>query len=102
MAVRDYEHQVDFRIHLTSGSDDRAPGGAVTVALCGHWDHDGPCRWPHFSALTRGDDDLDDLTVAFNASAADIETVKSLIKGALQTGRLTGPDGRESTWQLKH
>jgi hypothetical protein len=52
--------------------------------------------------LTRGDDDLDDFTVVFNASAADIETVKSLIKGALQTGRLTGPDGRESTWQLKH
>jgi hypothetical protein len=18
----------------------------VTVAMCGHWDHDGPCRWP--------------------------------------------------------
>jgi hypothetical protein len=19
----------------------------VTVALCGHWEHDGECRWPH-------------------------------------------------------
>ncbi len=19
----------------------------MTVALCGHWEHEGPCRWPH-------------------------------------------------------
>ena len=19
----------------------------MTVALCGHWEHDGACRWPH-------------------------------------------------------
>ena len=31
--------------------DPRAPGGEVTVALCGHWDHDGPCRWPHNTTL---------------------------------------------------
>jgi hypothetical protein len=23
----------------------------VTVALCGHWEHDGPCRWPHNSRI---------------------------------------------------
>ena len=22
------------------------------VELCGSWDHDGPCRWPHHTATT--------------------------------------------------
>jgi len=36
---------------LDSDTDSRAPGGAVTVALCGSWDHAGPCRWPHSNAI---------------------------------------------------
>jgi hypothetical protein len=23
----------------------------VTVELCGHWEHEGACRWPHNSAI---------------------------------------------------
>jgi hypothetical protein len=38
-------------LDLAPGADPRAPGGAVTMALCGHWDHEGPCRWPHSSEL---------------------------------------------------
>jgi hypothetical protein len=26
-------------------------GAAVTIELCGHWEHEGPCRWPHNSAI---------------------------------------------------
>ena len=37
----------EARLELEPGVDPRAPGGAVTVALCGSWAHDGPCRWPH-------------------------------------------------------
>jgi hypothetical protein len=33
-------------LYLRRGTDARAPGGEVTVALCGSWEHDGPCRWP--------------------------------------------------------
>ena len=40
---------------LTADVDRRAPGGAVTVALCGHWEHEGACRWPHHSALDDAD-----------------------------------------------
>ena len=36
---------------LGEGVDVAAPGGAVTLGLCGSWDHDGPCRWPHHSAI---------------------------------------------------
>lgn len=32
---------------MAADADPRAVGAAVTVALCGHWEHDGPCRWPH-------------------------------------------------------
>jgi len=42
---------VDAALELQAGTDPRAPGGAVTVELCGHWEHDGPCRWPHTSRI---------------------------------------------------
>lgn len=38
-------------IELAHSTDPRAVGAAVTVALCGHWDHEGPCRWPHNNEL---------------------------------------------------
>lgn len=37
----------EAEVVLAADTDPRAIGGAVTVALCGHWDHEGPCRWPH-------------------------------------------------------
>jgi hypothetical protein len=36
---------------LDDDVDTRAPGGEVTVALCGHWEHEGACRWPHHSSI---------------------------------------------------
>ena len=42
---------VEAELVLNAGEDARAPGGQVTVALCGHWEHDGPCRWPHNSRI---------------------------------------------------
>jgi len=40
-----FVHEAELR--LAAGADPAAPGGAVTTALCGHWEHEGPCRWPH-------------------------------------------------------
>ena len=42
---------IDAELALLPDVDPRAVGGEVTVALCGHWDHDGPCRWPHNSRI---------------------------------------------------
>jgi hypothetical protein len=42
---------VEAALALTEGCDSAAVGGAVTVELCGSWDHEGPCRWPHNSAI---------------------------------------------------
>ncbi len=41
----------EAELELAEGTDTRAPGGAVTMALCGSWEHDGPCRWPHHSTI---------------------------------------------------
>ncbi len=42
---------IESELELGDFVDVRAPGGTVTSALCGHWEHDGPCRWPHNSQL---------------------------------------------------
>jgi hypothetical protein len=42
---------VDVELELGPGADARAPGAVVTVALCGHWEHEGACRWPHNSRI---------------------------------------------------
>ena len=34
-------------IIVSEGTSPAAVGAEVTNALCGRWDHDGPCRWPH-------------------------------------------------------
>ena len=46
---------IEAELVLAPGTDPRAPGGAVTTALCGHWEHEGPCRWPHHNAMAEGD-----------------------------------------------
>ena len=38
-------------VALGDGCDPAAVGAAVTSALCGHWEHEGPCRWPHNNAI---------------------------------------------------
>ena len=42
---------VEAEIDLREEADPAAVGAAVTVELCGHWEHEGPCRWPHNSAI---------------------------------------------------
>lgn len=42
---------VEARLVLDDGHDPAAVGAAVTTELCGHWEHAGPCRWPHNNAI---------------------------------------------------
>jgi hypothetical protein len=42
---------------LPPGADERAPGAAVTVAPCGHWEHEPPCPLaPHHVRAARAED----------------------------------------------
>ena len=79
--------------------DPAALGGAVTTALCGHWEHDGPCRRPHFTSPAP-DGDAVVVTVYFDAPAEEEQEVRALIRNALATGSLVGPDGTATTWHL--
>jgi hypothetical protein len=87
---------------LDPDGDSRAPGGAITVALCGHWDHEPPCPLaPHNTDATPESDDTLRLRVLFAAEPKDERRVRELITQALSSGRLTGPDGRVTRWMLQ-
>jgi hypothetical protein len=106
-----YAH--DAVVTLGPGGDPAALGAAITVALCGHWDHEPPCPLaPHHTDATPAGDDTFRLRVLFAADPADEERVRSLITQALSSGRSTvtqalssgrstGPDGRVTRWMVK-
>jgi hypothetical protein len=96
--VRDWTFEEVCRVVALRG-DVNALGGAVTVALCGHWEHDGPCRWPHHTtSATAGDEVV--TTVRFDASPPEEQQVRELIREALAAGSQVGPDGTTTTWRL--
>jgi hypothetical protein len=45
---------VEVEMALKTAGDPAAVGAAVTVELCGHWEHEGPCRRPHNNAICPG------------------------------------------------
>ena len=85
---------------LEPGGDVRALGGAVTVALCGHWEHDGACRWPHLTVTEPGDDGVVRVRTTVTVGAAEEEEVRRRFREALEAGTLTGPDGAVSRWHV--
>lgn len=54
----------------------------MTVALCGHWEHEPPCRWPHNNEL----DDAGLFRTLFIAQAAEEDEVRERISAALRSG----------------
>jgi hypothetical protein len=77
-----------------------AIGGAITAALCGHWDHTPPCPLaPHYVTALR-DGETVAVRILFATEPSNERRVRSLIAEALATGELAGPDGGVATWQL--
>jgi hypothetical protein len=90
----------DAAVTMEAGGDARAPGAAITVALCGHWVHDPPCPLaPHHTDARRSGDQVR-LRVLFAAEPAAEADVRSRIEAALSQPGLTGPDGITTHWQL--
>jgi hypothetical protein len=76
---------VEAELVLGAGLDPAAVGAAVTVELCGHWEHPGACRWPHNSAIDDSRDParLRTLFVADEAEAAAVgERIGAALRGA--------------------
>jgi len=75
-----YAHQA--RLRLVSDVEPAEVGAAVTTALCGHWGHDGPCRWPHHNEI-RAPGGLAEFRTVFVAPPAEVTEVRSLVDAAL-------------------
>jgi hypothetical protein len=90
----------DAVVTMEAGGDARAPGAAVTVALCGHWEHEPPCPLaPHHTGAQRRGNEVR-LRVLFAAEPAAETEVRRRIEEALSRDGLTGPDGVTARWQL--
>jgi hypothetical protein len=71
---------------LARAADADAPGAAITVALCGHWEHDPPCPIaPHHTATTRDGDELR-LRILFATEPNRVDEVRARIDAALAAG----------------
>jgi len=96
----------DAILDLAADGDVRAPGAAVTVALCGGWEHPPPCPLaPHHTAAHRtggagGSEGELRVRVLFAAEPSAETGVRVRIEHALAQGELTGPDGVTTRWRL--
>lgn len=85
---------------MPAPADDGAPGAAITVALCGHWEHQPPCPLaPHHTRADR-DGDTVRLRILFATEPGQADEVRRRIGQALAAGELTGPDGTATRWRL--
>src|SRR4051812_17138962 len=95
-----YAH--DAAVEMAPESDPRAVGAAITVALCGHWQHDPPCPLaPHHTDAVRAGDRVR-LRVLFATEPEAEPEVRARIDAALASGRLRGPDAVTTRWELRY
>jgi hypothetical protein len=94
-----FPYTYEVLVELDEGGDARALGGAVTAALCGHWDHEPPCRWPHHTETIPVGSQIV-VRVSYACDRDEEPEVRRRIDAGLATGTLTGPEGRTSTWTV--
>jgi hypothetical protein len=85
---------------MEPGADVRAPGAAVTVALCGHWGHEPPCPLAPHHVRADEDDGEVRVRILFAAEPDTEGEVRHLIEQAL-SGQLKFPDGFATPWRLR-
>ena len=95
----------DAVVELAGDGDEAlaGPGAAITLRLCGSWDHAGPCPLsPHHTAAERvaGHDFRARLRILFAAHPEDEALVRREIDAALATGGVTDPEGVARHWRL--
>lgn len=86
---------------MEDDADLAGPGGAVTLALCGSFDHPPPCPLaPHHTRAERGEDGVA-VRVLFAVEAPREAEVRARIDQALAAGFCTGPDGTRTRWTFR-
>jgi hypothetical protein len=90
----------DAVLVLEDDGDERAPGGAITLALCGTWSHDPPCPLaPHHTRVHRTGAEVT-LRLLFAAEPDDVPRVRALVDDVLARGWGDSPEGSRTTWNL--
>jgi hypothetical protein len=85
---------------MEPGADERAPGAAVTVALCGHWEHEPPCPLAsHHVQADAAEGELR-IRVLFACEPEAEGEARRRIDRAL-SGRWPFPDGFTTPWQMR-
>jgi hypothetical protein len=91
---RAFAHQAT--VSMAPDADPAALGAAITVALCGHWEHPPPCPLaPHHTSSLR-DGDVVSVRTLFACEPDQEQLVRDRINGALEAGA-TG----DATWALR-
>ena len=75
----------EAELQLLDGTDPASVGAAVTTALCGHWEHEGPCRWPHNNDIELSDSAANFRTL-FVAPSTEEDDVRERIERSLREG----------------
>jgi hypothetical protein len=92
-----YAHDAVVRMGPTDDPD--AIGAAVTVALCGHWEHDPPCPLaPHATRAERNGGRVQVRTLFATEANLEME-VRRRIDHALTSGTPQAPTGETSNWE---
>jgi hypothetical protein len=90
----------DAVLVLEDDGDERAPGGAITLALCGSWSHDPPCPLaPHHTRVHRTGAEVT-LRLLFAAEPDDVPRVREVVDDVLARGWGDSPEGSRTTWNL--
>jgi hypothetical protein len=93
-----YAHDALVRMRSAEGAD--AVGAAITVALCGDWQHEPPCPLaPHHTQTERTADEAQVRTIFATQPSLESE-VRQRIDQALAQGTQVMPTGEIASWQL--
>jgi len=95
-----FAHEAE--VVMAPDGDSRAPGAAITVALCGHWDHEPPCPLsPHHTQADRIGGTVH-LRTVFTAEPGSEDVIRQRIDDALTGGKLPRPAAGVTThWELR-
>jgi hypothetical protein len=94
-----FVHQVSLL--MDADADTGAPGAAVTLELCGSWEHGPPCPLaPHHTSPQRKGGAVT-LRIVFAAEPEQEEEVRRRIDKALAAGSITGPGRAITRWTLR-
>jgi len=90
----------DAVLAMGLAGDTRAPGGAVTTALCGRLEHEPPCPLAAHHTRTERIDGAVRVHILFATEPDRESEVRALIDTALAVGSFTGPNGATASWSL--